>query len=67
MDLTGGKVLQGSVGAEISFKSMSMGLKCSIAACAKFCTESNQRKGKGNDTCKLCRYKDIHMETITFK
>jgi hypothetical protein len=47
IDLTGGKVLQGSVGSEISFKSMSMGLSVQLPLAQNFAQNQTKEKVKG--------------------
>jgi hypothetical protein len=47
IDLTGGKVLQGSVGTEISFKSMSIGLSVQLPLAQNFAQNQTKEKVKG--------------------
>ena len=47
IDLTGGKVLQGSVGTEISFKSMSIGLSVRLPLAQNFAQNQTKEKVKG--------------------
>jgi hypothetical protein len=54
IDLTGGKILEGSIGTEISFRQDSNRTQRSIARGTKFRREPNERKGKGHGACKFC-------------